>query len=81
MLKLNEVYEATRDMFFHLTVRHGELFIEGFGRVFMERIDNPVEAFVKRLDILITEATTEDKKRQLQQVKELGMKYLEEAKA
>ena len=80
-LKLNEVYEATRDMFFHLTVRHGELFIEGFGRVFMERIDNPVEAFVKRLDILITEATTEDKKRQLQQVKDLGIRYLEEAKA
>jgi len=80
-LKLNEVYEATRDMFFHLTVRHGELFIEGYGRVFMERIDNPVEAFVKRLDILIADATTEDKKRQLQQVKELGIKYLEEAKA
>jgi DNA repair exonuclease SbcCD nuclease subunit len=80
-LRLNEVYEATRDMFFHLTVRHGELFIEGFGRVFMERIDNPVEAFVKRLDILIGEATAGDKKRQLQQVKELGIKYLEEAKA
>ena len=80
-LKLNEVYEATRDMFFHLTVRNGELFIEGFGRVFMERIDNPVEAFVKRLDILIAEATAEDKKRQLQQVKELGIKYLEEARA
>jgi exonuclease SbcD len=80
-LKLNEVYEATRDMFFHLTVRHGELFIEGFGRVFMERIDNPVEAFVKRLDILIAQNATEDKKRQLQQVKELGIRYLEEAKA
>ena len=80
-LKLNEVYQATRDMFFHLTVRHGELFIEGFGKVFMERIDNPVEAFVKRLDLLIAEATAEDEKRQLEQVKELGIKYLEEAKA
>lgn len=80
-LKLNEVYEATRDMFFHLTVRHVELFIEGFGRVFMERMDNPVEAFVKRLDILIAEMTTEDRKRQLEQVKQLGVKYLEEAKA
>ena len=80
-LKLNEVYEATRDMFFHLIVRHGELFIEGFGRVFMERIDNPVEAFTKRLDILIAEATTEERKLQLGQAKELGVKYLEEAKA
>jgi len=80
-LKLNEIYEATRDSFFHLNVRHGELYVEGFGRVFMERVDNPVEAFTKRLDILISEASNEEKRRQLEQVKELGRKYLEEARA
>jgi DNA repair exonuclease SbcCD nuclease subunit len=79
-LKLNEIYEATRDMFFHLNVRHGELYVEGFGRVFMERVDNPIEAFTKRLDILIAEEKSEEKRRQLEQVKELGRKYLEEAR-
>jgi DNA repair exonuclease SbcCD nuclease subunit len=80
-LKLSEIYEATRDMFFHLDVRHGELYVEGLGRVFMERVDNPIEAFTKRLDILIAEANSEEKRRQLEQVKELGRKYLEEARA
>jgi hypothetical protein len=80
-LKLNAIYEATRDSFFHLNVRHGELYVEGFGRVFMERVDNPIEAFTKRLDILISEASSEEKRRQLEQVKELGRKYLEEARA
>jgi exonuclease SbcD len=80
-LKLNEIYEATREDFFTLNVRHGELYVEGFGRVFMERVDNPIESFTKRLDILIAEASSEEKRRQLEQVKELGRKYLEEARA
>ncbi len=80
-LKLNEVYRATRDMFFHLDVRHGDFYVEGFGRIFMERVDNPIEAFTKRLDILIAKATTEEKRRQLEQVKELGSRYLEEARS
>ena len=80
-LKFNEIYEATRDNFFHLNVRHGELYVEGFGRVFMERVDNPIKAFTKRLDILIAEASSEEKRRQLEQAKELGRKYLEEARA
>jgi len=67
-------------MFFQLNIRHNELNVEGFGRVFMDRLDNPIEAFTKRMAILIAEATSEEKKRQLEQVKELGRKYLEEAR-
>jgi hypothetical protein len=80
-LKFNEVYEATRDMFFHLDIRHNELDVEGFGRVFLERVDNPIEAYGKRLDILIAQAETEEKRQQLEQAKELGLKYLEESRA
>jgi len=80
-LKVNEILQATRDTFFHLDLDRTELDVEGFGRVFAERVDNPVEAFIKRLDILIAEADNEEKKRQLEQVKELGRKYLEEARA
>jgi len=80
-LKVNEILQATGDTFFHLGLDRTELDVEGFGRVFPERVDNPVEAFTKRLDILIAEADNEEKKRQLGQVKELGRKYLEEARA
>jgi DNA repair exonuclease SbcCD nuclease subunit len=79
-LQFNELYETARDMFFHLNIRHNELNVEGFGRVFMDRLDNPLEAFTKRLSILIAEATSEEKRMQLKQVKELGRKYLEEAR-
>lgn len=79
-LQFNEVYEAAKDMFFHLTIRHNELNVEGFGRVFMDRLDNPIEAFTKRMAILSAEATSEEKKMQLEKVKELGLKYLEEAR-
>ena len=79
-LQFNEIYEAARDMFFQLNIRHNELNVEGFGKVFMDRLDNPIEAFTKRMAILIAEATSEEKKKQLEQVQELGRKYLEEAR-
>ena len=81
-LKINEIVQATREAFFHLGFDRTELDVEGFGRVFVERVENPVEAFVKRLDELISGAgTDEEKRRRLEQVKELGKKYLEEARA
>lgn len=81
-LKMNEIVQATREAFFHLGFDRTELDVEGFGRVFVERVENPVEAFVKRLDELISSAgTDEEKRRRLEQVKELGRKYLEEARA
>ena len=80
-LKMNEIVQATREAFFHLGFDRTELDVEGFGRVFVERVENPVEAFVKRLDELISSAgTDEEKRRRLEQVKELGRKYLEEAR-
>jgi len=81
-LMINEVIQATREAFFHLGFDRTELEVEGFGRVFVERVENPVEAFVKRLDELISSAATdEEKRRRLEQVRELGRKYLEEARA
>jgi len=80
-LNVNEIYQATRDMFFNFDLERPELDVEGFGRVFAERLDNPIEAFVRRLDSLIAEADSEEKKRQFEQVKELGRKYLDETRA
>jgi len=58
-----------------------ELEVEGYGRVFLERVENPVDAFSKRLDSLIADAGLDEERRLLlEQVKQLGIKYLEAAK-
>lgn len=80
-LKINELLRACNDLFFNLQVDRKELEIEGYGRVFMERLDNPVEAYSKRLDILISKLKPNDPDRQLlESAKSLGIKYLEAAK-
>jgi exonuclease SbcD len=81
-LRINEIIQATRDAFLHLGLDRTELEVEGFGRVFLGRVENPVEAFTRRIDELIARAiASEDKRRELEQVKELGRRYLEEARA
>lgn len=81
LLKVNEILNACKDMFFHLLIERKELEVEGYGRIFLERIDNPVEAFTKRLDSLITQTGPENPERELlEQVKSLGIKYLESVK-
>jgi len=80
-LKINELLRACNDLFFNLQVDRKELEIEGYGRVFMERLDNPVEAYSKRLDILISKLKPDDPDRQLlESAKSLGIKYLEATK-
>ena len=76
-MRINEIYRQCRDLFFHLEIQRKDLEVEGFGRIFIERIDNPVEAFTKRLDRLIVNTSDENKRKQLMQVKEVGIKYLE----
>lgn len=77
-LKVNEILQACRDIFFHLDLDRRELEVEGYGRIFLERVENPIVAFTKRLDTLI-EATgrNEEKRQLLGQVKQLGITYLE----
>jgi DNA repair exonuclease SbcCD nuclease subunit len=80
-LKVNEILNACRDMFFSLNIERKELEVEGYGRIFLERIDNPVEAFSKRMDSLIAQATQDEPSRQLlEKVKNTGIKYLESVK-
>jgi DNA repair exonuclease SbcCD nuclease subunit len=74
--KVNELYRFAQDHFFHFDLMREELEVEGYGRIFIGRIDNPVEAFVKRLDALIEKSSLKEKEF-LKLVKELGMKYLE----
>ncbi|MCR3906984.1 MAG: exonuclease SbcCD subunit D [Tenericutes bacterium] len=77
-LKINELLRACNDLFFNLRIDRRELEIEGYGRVFMERLDNPVEAYSKRLEILISNLKPDNPERQLlEKAKYLGIKYLE----
>jgi len=81
-LRINDIVQATGEAFFHLGFDRTGLEVEGFGRVFVERVENPVEAFVRRLEELIVKAGIDDeRRRELEQVRELGRKYLEEARA
>jgi DNA repair exonuclease SbcCD nuclease subunit len=80
-LKINELLTECNDKFFNLQIDRADLELEGYGKVFLERIDNPVEAYSKRLDALINQTKPDDPNRQmLEQAKSLGVKYLEAAK-
>jgi len=80
-LKVNEILNVCRDMFFHLILDRKELEVEGYGRIFLERVDNPVDAFSKRLNSLIAQTGSDETERHLlEQVKHLGIKYLEAVK-
>lgn len=76
VFRVNELYRFAQESFFHFDLHREELEVEGYGRMYSERIDNPVEAFIKRLDGLIEKGSPEEKKL-LKLVKELGVKYLE----
>jgi DNA repair exonuclease SbcCD nuclease subunit len=76
-IKINEILRYFSEKFFHLEINRKDLGIKGIGRIFIERIDNPMEAFKKRLDILISNAQSFEEKVLLEQVKEIGIKYLE----
>ena len=77
-LKINELLSASKDLFFQLLLDRKELEVQGYGRIFLERIDNPVEAFTKRLEAMMAQISPEDPDQALlEQVKSLGVKYLE----
>jgi DNA repair protein SbcD/Mre11 len=77
-LKINELLAASKDLFFQLLVDRQELEVQGYGRIFLERIDNPVEAFTKRLEAMMAQIPADDPDQALlEQVKSLGVKYLE----
>ncbi len=76
---LSTLYRSVQNLFFHFDLNRQNLEVEGYGRLFSERIDNPLEAFSKRMDILASKAAGEQEKESLSKMKELGIKYLSEA--
>lgn len=78
--RVNEIYEACKDLFFNLQIDRDELEVERYGKVFLGRVESPIEAFNKRLDMLILQAQNEEEHQFLTKVKSTGMKYLESVK-
>ncbi len=77
-LKIGEILNQSRDLFFHLTVDRSSLKIDEYGRIFIEKVESPLAAFTRRLDSLIADADKNEKKRAiLEQIKRLGETYLE----
>lgn len=80
-LRISELLTACNEKFFNLQIDRKDLELEGYGKVFLERIDNPIDAYTKRLDTLISQTKVDDPKRQLlEEAKALGVKYLEAAR-
>ncbi len=75
-LKLNELYKKLREIFFEVTIRRDELEVEGYGRIFLGRVETPLEAFDKRVEKLIAAAEPQERGLLLA-VRDLGTKYLE----
>jgi exonuclease SbcD len=79
-LRLNEVVGACKDKFFDLRITTDQLDIANYGRVLIGRVDDPIEAFRKRIDQLMSESSYDQSQWELlEQVKQLGIEYLERA--
>ncbi len=76
-LKIRDIYRHCQDKFFHFILDNRELEVEGYGRMFTENIESPIEAYRKRMERLIAEAESPEQKTFLEKVKEIGMKFME----
>ncbi|MCG3255388.1 MAG: hypothetical protein H7646_04880 [Candidatus Heimdallarchaeota archaeon] len=55
-----------------------DLSIEEFGKIFVEKIEHPKQAFSNMLDTKITESSIKSEKELFIQVKEKGLEYFQE---
>ncbi len=76
--RVRNLFQACQQLFFHFMLDRRELLVEGYGRIFLGKIDNPEDAYVKRLDELIQKTQDENEKLLLIRVKEEGRRYLGE---
>lgn len=73
-LRIHDVYREANDRFFHFALDQRNLEVEGFGRVFLSRVDSPRQAYEKRVERLIADNPHEGEF--FRRVKETGLRYL-----
>jgi len=73
--KISELVKNTKDIFFHLNL-DSQVEVEGFGRIFLGKIDSPAQAFENHIESQLEKSTDPAEQEFLKQTKQLGMKYL-----
>lgn len=77
-LNLREVIRFYDDDFMALDFNRTDLSIEEFGKIFVEKIEHPKQAFSNMLETKITESSIKSEKELFIQVKEKGLEYFQE---
>jgi len=75
-LDLRRVYEATESMFFAFQLNREELSVQGYGRIYAQEIQSPIQAFQERIEALIKKAASEEERKLLEAVQGKGFYYL-----
>lgn len=73
--KISEIVKNTKDSFFHLNL-DSQIEIEGFGMIFLGKINSPMQAFENHIESQLEKSTDPTEQEFLKQTKQLGMKYL-----
>lgn len=78
-IAMNRIYDMGRNSFFDFDLVRDDLDVGG-EKIFFGRVENPVEAFQKRIDGLIGKSESETERRLLADVKDAGNRFLESVK-
>jgi DNA repair exonuclease SbcCD nuclease subunit len=78
-LKLDELYSLFRDSFFDITIDRKKLEVSEIDKVFLKETENPADSFAKRMDITISRSNNESEKKFLEEVRKMGLEYLDRA--
>ncbi len=77
-LKVANIIRSVNEHFFSVDIRRDELDILGYGRIFRGRIENPLEAFKKFVEGIISSSVDKEEVEFWERVLEEGVKYFEE---
>jgi DNA repair exonuclease SbcCD nuclease subunit len=73
--KISELAKKTNDIFFYFSL-DSKVEVEGYGRIFLGKIESPFQAFENHINSQIEKTTDVEEQEFLQQAKQLGLKYL-----
>ncbi len=73
--RISDLIREANKLFFHVDAQF-EHEIEGIGRIFLGKMENPTKTFEKYFDKLIGNEIDSDKKKFLQKAKQTGLQYL-----
>jgi len=77
-LNLREVISYFDEQFLFLDFNRTDLSIAEFGKIFVEKMEKPKQAFIKAIDLKISESSTQKERDLYKKVKEKGLDYFEE---